>query len=361
METLTVLGSALGLAALSGINLYATVAIVGLAIQLGWVNLPSELGGLDILASWWIVGLASGMYLVEFVADKWPWLNNVWDLAHTFIRPPAAALVGLAATSQSSDPIIQVGAALLAGGVALGTHAAKSTTRLTMNATSAGEPTSNIAMSLAEDVAVASLVLFVVTHPVISLAVLTLLAILAVWLTPKIFRLIGIQARGMGHFARYLWHRLQPVPWELPPRKYLGTIDPDSIILTIPCASLKLRKVGRHRHGYLVLTDRRELVFLTRRWWRTVERHWTNVEIESVDVRLGRIFRTLTLHAIPGKVTFKLYRNAPSYLESLAGDINRELRVPVRVKRPGAGRVVSFASRVRRSVTSFEQPAFGTY
>ncbi len=224
MSTLTVLGSALGLAALSGINLYATVAITGLAIQLGWVDLPLEMGGLDVLASWWIIGVAGGMYLVEFVADKWAWLDNIWDLVHTFVRPPAAALVALAATAQTSDPVIQVIAVLAAGGIALGTHAMKSTTRLTLNAASPGENLSNIAVSVVEDVVVAGSVLFVITHPIITLVILALVAILAAWLAPKMLRVLSVQLRSCAHTVRYWVNLLRPVRYEAPPFRYLGRI-----------------------------------------------------------------------------------------------------------------------------------------
>jgi len=359
METLTILGSALGLAALSGINLYATVAITGLAVRLGWVALPAELTGLDVLGSWLVVGLAGGMYLVEFVADKWPWLDNIWDMVHTFIRPPAAALVALAATAEMSDPVIQVMAVLLAGGVALGAHATKSTTRLAMNAASP-EPTKNIIVSLAEDALVAGAVLFVMTHPILSLVILVVLAVLAIWLGPKMLRLLAVQLRGLVHAARYAWNRFRPVTWTSPPARYLGSLDPRSILATIPCYSLGLKKIGRYRNGYLVLTDRRELVFLTRKWFRPRHVSFTNVEIESMDLRLGRIFRTLTLHTVSGKASFKLYRNEPGHIEHQLDEIQDVLEgTELRVARPGRSRVSEAVCRIRDTVRSYAEPAVG--
>ncbi len=356
METLTILGAALGLAALSGINLYATVAITGLAVRLGWVALPDELMGLDVLGSWLVVGLAGGMYLVEFVADKWPWLDNIWDMAHTFIRPPAAALVALAATAETADPVIQVMAVLLAGGVALGAHATKSTTRLAMNAASP-EPTKNVLMSLAEDAVVAGSVLFVMTHPILSLAILVVLVALAIWLGPKMLRLLAVQLRGLVHAARYLWNRGRPVHWEAPPARYLGGLDRGSILATIPCYSLGLKKIGRYRNGYLVLTDRRELVFLTRKWFRPARVSFTNVEIETMDLRLGRIFRTLSLRTVSGKASFKLYRNEPGHIERQLDEIQDVLEgTELRVARPGRSRVSEAVSRIREAVRSVAEP-----
>jgi hypothetical protein len=335
MSTLTVLGSALGLAALSGINLYATVAITGLAIHLGWVGLPAELGGLEVLASWWIVGVSGGMYLVEFVADKWAWLDNVWDVVHTFVRPPAAALVALAATSATSDPVVQVIAVLAAGGVALGTHAAKTTTRLSLNAASPAESTSNVAVSLLEDAFVAGAVLFVITHPVVSLVVLVVLSALVVWLAPKLLRALAVQVRSAAHSVRYLAHRRRPVRHEPPPRRYRGDVDRSSVVLTIPAYTARMRRVGRHRHGYLMLTDRRELVFATRRWLRPVLHRWTPVEIESIHLGLGWLFRTLTVETTRGKHVLRLYRNAPAYLEDLVAELREDLDVP---DRPGTAK-----------------------
>jgi hypothetical protein len=362
METLTILGSALGLAALSGINLYATVAITGLAVKLGWVGLPVELAGLDVLSSWWVIGLAAGMYLVEFVADKWPWLDNIWDLVHTFIRPPAASLVALAATSGTSDPVIQVVAVLLAGGIALGTHATKATTRLAMNATKPpGENGSNVVVSLAEDALVAGAVLFVITHPILTLAILSVLSVLAVWLAPKMMRLLAIQARSAVHTARYLWNRRMPIRWPAPPRRTLGKVDPSSILVTLPCASLKVRKIGRYRNGYLVLTDRREVIFLTRKWFRAVERRLTNVEIESIDLRLGRLFRTLTLNTVSGKLSFKLYRNDPEWLESQVERMRDEMNVMLSVKKPGRSWVATGWERMKGALESWGEPAMEVY
>lgn len=330
METLTILGSALGLAALSGINLYATVAITGLAIGLGWVDLPAEMGGLDVLGSWWIIGVAGGMYLVEFVADKWAWLDNVWDMVHTFIRPPAAALVALAATAQTADPVIQVIAVLAGGGIALGTHAAKTTTRLTLNAASPAESATNIAVSFVEDALVAGAVLFVITHPVISLVILTVLTVLAIWLTPKMLRVMAIQARSAVHTVRYLLRRLRPLRYPIPSRRYLGKIPRASVVMAIPVSTVKFRKVGRNRHGYLLLTDRRELVFSTRKWWRPVHKSWTSVEVDSIELKLGWLMRSLTVETIRGKYVLRVYRNAPAYLEDQIAELREDLHVRAR-------------------------------
>src|SRR6266404_8734491 len=112
MEWFSTLSLALGSAWTSGINLYATVTVLGLLQKFGATKLP---GGLDVLDNWWIIGVAGGLYLVEFFADKIPYLDSVWDVIHTFIRVPAGAVMAAAAFSHA-DPTIRVIALLMGGG-----------------------------------------------------------------------------------------------------------------------------------------------------------------------------------------------------------------------------------------------------
>src|SRR5213592_3463809 len=100
MDWFSTLTLALGSAWTSGINLYATVSVLGLLQKFGAVELP---GGLEVLDNWWIIGVAGGLYLVEFVADKVPYVDSVWDVIHTFIRVPAGAVVAFAATSEMNE------------------------------------------------------------------------------------------------------------------------------------------------------------------------------------------------------------------------------------------------------------------
>src|SRR5205085_5569770 len=124
MEWLTTLSLALGSAWTSGINLYATVTVLGVFQKFGW-HLP---GGLNVLDNWWIIGIAGGLYVVEFFADKIPYLDSIWDVIHTFIRVPAGAAVAYAATN-NMDPSFYTIATLLGGGLALSSHGAKAALR----------------------------------------------------------------------------------------------------------------------------------------------------------------------------------------------------------------------------------------
>ncbi len=147
MNLIDTLGLALGAAWTSGINLYATIAVLGLLQRFELVSgLP---GGLDVLANPWVIGTAVALYVVEFFADKVPYVDTAWDAVHTFIRVPAGAVLALAATTEL-HPAVRVVAVLLGGGLALSTHGTKATARATANASP--EPFTNWALSLAEDV-----------------------------------------------------------------------------------------------------------------------------------------------------------------------------------------------------------------
>src|SRR5438270_6329160 len=118
MDTVQLLGSALGLGLLAGIRLYATVFALGLIVRFHWLALPS---GFDVLGHTWVLTTAGVACLIEFLADKIPWLDTAWDSVHTFIRPVGAALLG-AAAFQQTDPALKMVIALLCGGVAFSGH-----------------------------------------------------------------------------------------------------------------------------------------------------------------------------------------------------------------------------------------------
>jgi len=183
-EWFSVLSLALGSAWTSGINLYATVAVLGLLQRFGATRLP---GGLEVLDNWWIIGIAGFLYLVEFVADKVPYVDSVWDVIHTFIRVPAGAIVAYAATS-NLDPSVSVIACLLGGGLAFSSHGTKAALRATANLSP--EPVSNWALSFIEDgIAIIGSILAVFA-PVIIAVVLVVFLLIFFWMMPKFLRAV---------------------------------------------------------------------------------------------------------------------------------------------------------------------------
>lgn len=190
MDELKLLGVALGLASLAGINLYLTVFVTGLSVHMSWVVLPPSLHGLEVLGDPIIIGIAGFLYLVEFFADKVPWVDTAWDSVHTFIRPVGAAALAVAALGDS-HPVFEIVAALLAGGMALTSHVAKAGTRLVANASP--EPVSNIGLSLAEDGVVVAGLGLLAWNPIVALAVAGAFTLAVLFILPRLLR--GIRAK----------------------------------------------------------------------------------------------------------------------------------------------------------------------
>src|SRR6202140_1426784 len=191
MDLMQTLGLALGAGFSSGLNLYATIATLGLLQRFGVIHLP---GSLQVLSHPWVLGIAIALYAVEFLADKIPYVDSVWDLVHTLIRPPAAALLAYGATV-STPPEWRWGAALLAGGVALTSHSTKASTRAAVN--TSPEPFSNWVLSLGEDALAVWLTWMATVHPAATTIVVGALLILSGFLIFYLFK-----------FARRAFRRL---------------------------------------------------------------------------------------------------------------------------------------------------------
>jgi hypothetical protein len=189
MDALIFLGRTLGFSFAAGINLYATVALLGLASRYGWVALPPEY---QVFDNTWIIGTALFLYAIEFFADKIPWIDSAWDTLHTFIRPLGGALIALTALGDAS-PVMETMVALLGGTVAASTHFTKAGTRVVANASP--EPFSNWFLSVGEDVFVVGLGFLALKYPVAALAVvavlLVVIAVSATWLFRALKRRFG--------------------------------------------------------------------------------------------------------------------------------------------------------------------------
>ena len=168
MERLDLLSVALGFAALAGVNLYLTVFATGLAIHFHWITLAPRYQSLEILGNPWIIGIAGVLYLLEFFADKIPWVDSIWDAVHTVIRPIGGALLAIQVLGHPS-PAFTIVVALLAGGTSLITHTAKAATRLATN--TSPEPVTNIGLSLGEDAAVLGGLTLMQFNPLLALIV----------------------------------------------------------------------------------------------------------------------------------------------------------------------------------------------
>jgi hypothetical protein len=173
---LTTLGRTLGFSFAAGVNLYATVAILGLAARYHWVTLPPQF---EVFNNNVVIGAAIALYVVEFFADKIPYVDTLWDMLHTAIRPIGGALIAVATLGEAS-PAMEGMVALLGGTVAAGSHLTKTSTRAAANASP--EPLSNWILSLGEDLFVVGLGFLALQYPVVALGVVALLlALVAVF------------------------------------------------------------------------------------------------------------------------------------------------------------------------------------
>ena len=184
MNPVETLGLALGARFSSGLNLYATIATLGLLQRFDVIHLPVSL---QVLSHPWVVGIAIALYLIEFFADKIPYVDTVWDAIHTVIRPPAAALLAYSA-SGGVPPEWRWGAALLAGGVALTSHGTKASARAAVNASP--EPFSNWTLSFGEDALAVWLTWMATVHPRATIVVVAMLTALAAFVLFHLFRFL---------------------------------------------------------------------------------------------------------------------------------------------------------------------------
>lgn len=168
MEWLVTLGRTMGFSFAAGINLYATVAILGLASRYDWVSLPDQYRVFD---NDWIIGTAIVLYLAEFVADKIPWFDSLWDAVHTAVRPIGGAVIAVTTLGDAS-PTTEAMIGLLGGTLAAGSHFSKAGTRAVAN--TSPEPFSNWILSLGEDAFVIGLGVLALKYPLVAAAVVIL-------------------------------------------------------------------------------------------------------------------------------------------------------------------------------------------
>ena len=269
MNSIQMLSSVLGLAFASGVNLYASVLVVGLGIRFGWLTgLP---GDLNTLASPLVLIPASVMYFLEFFADKIPYVSVAWDSIHTFIRPLGGAALALASTAKLS-PEVQALAMLAGGTVALGSHSTKMGYRMIAHASP--EPVSDSVFSVAEDVGVVGLVLLTYQHPQIAAAVTAILILGIALVLPLILRLLNFAFHGVrGRLASFF----------LP-----GTLDLTEASLALPCFARRIPGVSGMRAGTLTLEP--SGAHFAYRGWRS---RVIPLEASGVLVKRGLLFDTV--------------------------------------------------------------------
>ena len=182
MNLISTLAIAMGSAWVSGINLYACVGTLGLLSRFAHLKLPGEL---EVVTNWWVIGVALTLYVIEFVADKIPWVDSAWDVVHTFIRIPAGAVLAAAAFGDF-DRSVQMIALLAGGGLALSSHGTKASTRAMLN--TLPEPVTNVVASVIEDILAIGSMVAAVFFPVLLFIIVAAGLVVSIYLFKRVIR-----------------------------------------------------------------------------------------------------------------------------------------------------------------------------
>jgi hypothetical protein len=268
VEQLNLLGVALGLAALAGINLYLTVFVTGLAVNQHWITLSPQYQSLEVLGHPAIVAVAGVLYFLEFFADKVPWIDSAWDAVHTIIRPIGGALLAIQVLGHSSA-VFDVIVLVLAGGMSLVAHTAKASSRLVAN--TSPEPFSNIGLSLVEDAAVFGGLALIHFNPIAALVVFAVMLASFLYFAPKVLRAMKVKVWLI--FKKLNFPAAITGPQSLP-----STLSPalaavfardnvlnETVAWAVPCISGRGRGIPQNLFGALVATNEepRKIIFVT--------------------------------------------------------------------------------------------------
>ena len=326
-DIIGLVGSTLGLGFLAGFRLYATILALGLAIRFHWFTPNETMAAMTVLADWRVMSAAGAMGLIEFLADKIPWVDSAWDSVHTFIRPLAA--VAMAAMALGNvDPVGKVILALLTGGVALTTHSAKAATRFAVN--HSPEPYSNWMLSAGEDLAAPLALWFISAHPGIFLALLGIFLAAVGYVAPGLVRQMRVELAALRSLINK-WAGVAPTAkgsltstaaaepkarqtWDLL-HTYLDAIPLDIASKSGVAAGVRAvatkSLLGLNRSiGYLCFRDKK-ITFITRRWFKTMGHSVPYQDIKTVALKTGFLMDQFTIEDVRGqKLAFDLFRVA---------------------------------------------------
>lgn len=329
MDALTKLSSVMGLSLTSGINLYATVAVVGIVTKFGMIEgLPPEF---DAFNNNLVIFIAVVLYLCEFAADKVPGFDSLWDSVHTIIRPFGAALISLTVIGEAAPPV-EVVAGLFGASLAMGTHVAKTGTRLVIN--TSPEPFSNIGMSVVEDAGVVGMSLLVMSHPYVALVLSLILLVLLVIFGPGLFRgalfvLKAIPVKVMSAFGGGTDAVLkEDLPDSLEEAVDTELSKSEDVRVSLACHAQKIKKCGRNRKGYFILTDKR-LLFAFRRFFRSAVRQWNLAHLDKARLQQGFLMDTLRVKADGKFLRFIFLKNRSSAARQASDMLGKMIETPV--------------------------------
>ncbi|HEX4629666.1 MAG TPA: DUF4126 domain-containing protein [Chthoniobacterales bacterium] len=335
MDRFNPIAIALSLACLAGIDLYLTVFVTGLAIHLHWITLAPSYQSLEVLGQPWIIIIAGILYLLEFVADKVPWLDSAWDTVHTIIRPIGGALLAIQVLGHHS-PVVDVLVLLLGGSTSLVTHTAKASTRLAAN--SSPEPASNIGLSVIEDVAVFGGLVLIHYNPILAISIFALAIAAFLYFAPKVFRSMKAKiwlALNKLNAAPDI-HRAATLPIALPSRLApifsKQNLLSETIAWAVPCLSGRGRRIPANLFGALVATNEEphKLVFVGRKNWKPF---CQTIDLEKATVAREPQFLSENLVIVPRegrgpKYSFLFTRSRGPLVELIVEDLREKLNAP---------------------------------
>ena len=332
MGKLDLLGVALGLACLAGINLYLTVFATGLAIHFHWITLAPAYQSLEMLGHPVIITIAGILYVLEFFADKIPWVDSAWDAVHTVIRPIGGALLAIQVLGHPS-PAFTVMVGLIGGGTSLVTHTAKSATRLASN--TSPEPFSNIALSFGEDVAVLGGLALIYHNPILALSIFMVVIAAFLYFAPKVLR--AMKAKIWLAFKKLNGPADSSTPTRLPlnlPSRLASVFSRQNVLgetiaWAAPCISGRGRRIPANLFGALIATNEepRKLHFVARKNGRPFAQ---TIELDGSMVAHEPKFLSENLIIFPAagkgaKYLFVFPRPRAGVVEQIVGDLHERL------------------------------------
>ena len=336
MDKFNLLSVALGLAALAGVNLYLTVFVTSLAIHQHWIVLSPSYQSLEVLGQPWIIVLAGILYLLEFVADKVPWVDSAWDTVHTVIRPIGGALLAIQTLGHQS-PVFDVLVVLLAGSTSLVTHTAKASSRLVAN--SSPEPISNIGLSIAEDVAVLGGLALIYNNPVLAISIFAIAIAAFLYFAPKILRSMKAKIwlalnklNAAADFRRPTTTLPIALPSRLAPIFSKQNLLGETIAWAVPCISGRGRRIPANLFGALVATNEEphKIVFVAQKNWKPF---CQTIDLEDSTISREPQFLSENLVIVPNegrgpKYSFLFTRSRGALVELIAEDLRQKVSTP---------------------------------
>ncbi|MBI5528293.1 MAG: DUF4126 domain-containing protein [Deltaproteobacteria bacterium] len=289
MDTVKTLATLLPLALTSGFNLYLTVLVAGLCVRFGVVTGIPE--SMQVLGSWPVLTVAGLFFMLEFLADKVNWVDNVWDAIHTFVRPVGAAVLGVAALG-SADPAVAVLAALAAGSVALVSHGGKAGGRAALNILSPFETATNIGVSLVENVFVGVLAYLAIKHPYLAAGIALVVLVLLIVFVPMLLRWAWLTLRAVVARLKGFVSKVE-TSYTLP-ASHLALLEHKTPEIAAICKAQKVRGAGG-RSGYLSLSDG-VLSFTFDKWFSPRIWSLSRQEIKASYVRRKILIDMIEVH-----------------------------------------------------------------